>query len=330
MAQSDLQRLAEALVTELDQGIGADQRTLFHWIDECARWRDTLILAGPNDPYIRTAAEGVGAARSELLRAVQQLRRAQLLGVAWSEQAVTDVAAGKPVAGTLTPAMAEYWRNGGRSWAPTHLQTEIDDLDPISDDLQRAIDKLTPAEEERWQRVWRRFPKGGTSAQKAAFYRAAADEPDVPEYMRPVLRGSAFNHEVYTLYPASEVTINNLADDGTTKRQFRVDALSRREVVSLKYTQLALVKAETARGYVDELLKKYRPGRPDLIVASTTGNQTKLGRLRSLIGQPLAGDMVLGVPPQVEPIPRWLVDYAAKNDIEIREFKTPEARGDSA
>lgn len=329
MAQSDLQRIAEDLATELDQAIGADLRAVFALMDRCQGWSNQLLATGARDTFARTAAADIGMARQELLRTVQHLRRAQLVGTAWAQNAVTATSQGNPVTGDLTPGMAEHWRSGGNTWAPAHLQHEIDDLDPISDDLQEAIDKLAPQEQQRWQRVWRKFPKGGTHAQKAAFYRAAAEEPDVPDHMRPVLRGCAFNHDVYPLFPASEVTINNLAEDGTTARQFRVDALGRREIVSLKYTQLAKIKFKTARGYVDELLKKYAPGRKDLVVAPTPGNRAKLAERPSAMGKPLRGAMVLGIPPQTEPIPEEILDYAAENDIEIREITVPEPGSDT-
>ncbi|MFD2796416.1 hypothetical protein ACFS27_22840 [Promicromonospora vindobonensis] len=327
MAQSDLQRLAEALVTELDQGIATDQRTLHHWIDECDRWSNTLMLHAPEDNYARTAAEGIGAARRTLFNATQQLRRAQLLGVAWAQQAVTDTTAGRPVSGALTPAMADYWRSGGRSWAPSHLQGEMDELDPISDDLQVAIERLSSAEEERWQKIWATYPKTGTEIDKANFYKDASRNLSVPEYMRTILRGCAYHHAAAHHFQAIEVTVRNI-DLKTGKKiaDFRVDGLAHRQVVSLKHVQFSDVTLKTAKKYIDEAVEKYEPYRADLIVADTEGNRRKLST--GELGRPLRGRLFLGVPPQGKRTPTEVTKYAAEKGVRIRTYETHPDVGD--
>lgn len=172
------------------------------------------------------------------------------------------------------------------------------------------------------RRVWRGFPHGADDATKAAWYRKAATADDIPEHMRPILNGRAFNHEIYPQFNAHEVTIHRLDPvTGARLEAFRVDGLTDDRIISLKHTQLAEVQPRTAKGYIDEMVRKYNPRDRDLIFARTQGNVDKLPG--SLVGKNLEGNMVLGVPPQKTPIPQSVLDYAARWDVRIDVF-TPQ------
>lgn len=95
--------------------------------------------------------------------------------------------------------------------------------------------------------VFRDFPRGTDDATKAAWYRQAAQAEDLPDYMRPVLNGRAFHHEVYGHFDSAEVTIDKIGPSGRTVQQFRVDGLSAGEIISVKDTQLATVGTDTAK-----------------------------------------------------------------------------------
>lgn len=108
---------------------------------------------------------------------------------------------------------------------------------------------------------------------------------------------------------------------GARLEAFRVDGLTDDRIISLKHTQLAEVQPRTAKGYIDEMVRKYNPRDRDLIFARTQGNVDKLPG--SLVGKNLEGNMVLGVPPQKTPIPQSVLDYAARWDVRIDVF-TPQ------
>jgi hypothetical protein len=167
-------------------------------------------------------------------------------------------------------------------------------------------------------RVFRDFPRGADDATKATWYRQAAETEDLPDYMRPVLRGRAFNHEVYGHFDAAEVTINKVGADGSVVRQFRVDGISADGVISVKNTQLAAVSPKTAEAYILEMVNKYSPNKPSLVVAPTAGNQGKLPA--TALGEPLAGRMILGIPVQDVAVPSDIVRFAAEQGVILREL----------
>lgn len=198
-----------------------------------------------------------------------------------------------------------------------------DDLAGLApdDELAVAARELAAAQRARMSKVWRTFPHGADAATKAAWYRDAAKADGIPDHMRQIMDGKAFNHEVYPLFDAREVTIHRIdPSTGLPTKTFYVDALGRNQVVSLKHTQLAEVQPQTARKYIDEIITKYNPDDPTLVIARTAGNTDKLAS--TAIGKSLEGRMILGVPTQNAPIPQEILDYAAKWDITIREIAT--------
>jgi hypothetical protein len=192
---------------------------------------------------------------------------------------------------------------------------------PVDDELVVAARELAAAQREQMSRVWATFPHGADDAVKAAWYRQAASTDGIADHMRQILNGKAFQHEVYPLFDAHEVTIYRVDSiTGERTATFRLDVMSKTEVVSLKNTQLAQVQESTAKTYIDELVKKYNPTSTDLIIARTDGNMSQLPS--GVIGGNLKGQMVLGVPAQQAPIPQSIIDYAAKFRVEIRQIVT--------
>jgi hypothetical protein len=82
------------------------------------------------------------------------------------------------------------------------------------------------------------------------------------------------------------------------------------EIVSFKDTQLANIKVKSAIGYLNELVRKYQPGRMIADVPSTS---------RDLVGESLEGTMFLEVPVQRKPIPQAVLEAATKRRIKIRD-----------
>ncbi len=182
-----------------------------------------------------------------------------------------------------------------------------------------GIDDAAEAARAAISRVFSSFPHGADDVVKAAWYRRAATAEGLPPHMRQVMNGKAFHHEVYGHFEAREVTIHRIDEaSGGVERAFRVDALSQREVVSLKETQLTEVQASTVERYIDEIVNKYNPRRPELVVAATAGNEAKLGT--AALGRPLRGRMTLGVPIQHTRIPQGLVDYARAAGVRIKQL----------
>jgi hypothetical protein len=194
------------------------------------------------------------------------------------------------------------------------------------DELYDALAELTAAQKRRMGQIWSTFPGGTDDVTKAAWYRDAARADGIPDHMRAVLDGRAFNHEMYPLFDAHEVTIHKIdPDTGRVLERFRVDALDDAGVVSLKNTQIAEVKPETVKDYVNEMLKKYKPREKSLVIAPTDGNKAQLDA--SELGESLEGQMFLGVPKQNAPIPQDLLDYAARKGVRFKQLPPPDLPG---
>jgi hypothetical protein len=118
-------------------------------------------------------------------------------------------------------------------------------------------------------------------------------------------RGKRFNTTRGHSYRHNEVRLTN----GKVLDSYK----HHREIVSRKHTQLAEVKPNTAKGYINELPRKYSPGQ---VVADTTDNAV---RSPELIGKQINGDLVLEVPKQKAPIPQEILDQAQKRNVLIRE-----------
>lgn len=115
--------------------------------------------------------------------------------------------------------------------------------------------------------------------------------------------GEQFNKDNRPRYPHNEVEL-------ATKK--RVDSYSPgKEIVERKNTQLSEVKESTAKGYIDSLREKYKPGQ---LIADTPKN-----RAAGLAGKKLTGDHILEVPPQNNDVPENVLNHATDRDVTIRD-----------
>lgn len=149
-----------------------------------------------------------------------------------------------------------------------------------------------------------RAPTPADAAANAAA--AAAIAGGMPQFVANFRRGNAFNAALNPEYPHSEVYLN--APGG---KYVRVDSYDPAggEIISRKHTQLALIGLATALGYIDELAKKYPPGRRVANVPSSG----------ALANQVLVGTMILEVPVQANPIPAAVLARAAAQNVVIRD-----------
>ncbi|WP_448059595.1 hypothetical protein [Cellulomonas hominis] len=158
-------------------------------------------------------------------------------------------------------------------------------------------------------------------AQKIAMYDRLIERFEGNAWLTRVFDGSRFNWENFHRYTHHEVTLDVLDDAGRpTGQKFRLDSWTPGDkVVSRKVTQLADIRTDTALGYLDEAITKYKPGRDNLVVADTPANQAKFAGTDNILGQPLDGKLILEIPTQHQPIPQTILDHAADQRIEIVE-----------
>ena len=129
--------------------------------------------------------------------------------------------------------------------------------------------------------------------------------------------GVAFNKKMQAKYPYNEVYVEYSKKDGT-ETKVRLDSyVPGEEIISRKYTQLAAVKPETAKKYIDELVGKYPPNAK---IADVPTQKKGSGHSNDgLAGDVLEGDMILEVPVQKKDVPKEILDYATKKDVIIRD-----------
>ena len=329
MAQSDLQRIAADLVAYYNQ-VASEVAVLVEIHNATTRNANLLgVLShratGNTRAYVSAAAVELAEASKAVRRAAEQFEDSQTIALEWARQAVLD-----------TPARSAppHEPSTAARRSPDEPQSSRPQFEPLlpgldrDDQLVEEVAKLARPEQERWQKVFATYPgRDASDSDKAAWYQMAAAGANVPDHMRTILRGKAFHHDVADQFRATEVTIHQRDNEGNVLRTFRVDGLNRRQVVSLKNTQLADVKLATAKGHVDELVKKYKPDQPNLVIARTDGNRTKLQHWNpDAIDLPLRGQMILGVPVQSKPVPQEIIDYAADRNVIIREY-TPRTSG---
>ena len=91
-----------------------------------------------------------------------------------------------------------------------------------------------------------------------------------------------------------------------TKKGKVLDVLTNTEIISHKFTQLSKIQFNTAKGYIDEIGKKY---------ANKLTNSKKLTNQISTRKR----KQILEIPPQKNGIPQNVLDHAKKNSVKIRE-----------
>ncbi|MDA3803988.1 hypothetical protein ACMT9U_06545 [Clavibacter sp. Sh2036] len=131
--------------------------------------------------------------------------------------------------------------------------------------------------------------------------------PEIAAWKKRILEGHEFNYANHHRYPQYEVVLEDKS---------RVDSYAVDEwIASRKHTQAARVRWFTMKRYIDEIEKKYAPGK---IVKQS--------------GDPLTGMKVLELPPQTAPIPQKVLDYASSVDVIIRDsngraYNIPDSMG---
>lgn len=129
------------------------------------------------------------------------------------------------------------------------------------------------------------------------------------EFMQKVIAGNRFNYFLNPRYTYSEIPLTT-----RNKLPFRLDSYTPgREIVSRKLTQFGDIAESTAKGYIDEFVKKYPAGTR----IADTAKTRELG----IAGEKLDGRMILEVPPQVGGrIDPDIVTYAESKNIFIRDL----------
>ena len=149
---------------------------------------------------------------------------------------------------------------------------------------------------------------------------------NIPWYKKNWERGNKFNKEQWDSTIKNELYLcksPNGCNDNPPK-YVRLDAYNDLtnppQIISRKHTQFSEIKTETAKGYIDELVTKYKPGMVGANVKSNTAgtnlNKTNIG----MANQAITGDQVLQVPTQKKGgIPKEIMDYAELHGVDIVE-----------
>jgi hypothetical protein len=138
--------------------------------------------------------------------------------------------------------------------------------------------------------------------------RSAAEHKTAKDYLKHVRMREGKAVEAGRAYSHSQVYVQNPSGIGYWVLDY-YDPVAR-EIVSFKDTQLASIKVKTAIGYLNEMKRKYAPGR---VIANVPSNSHQIA------GQPLKGRMILEVPVQKQPVPVAILKAAKKRNIQIRD-----------
>jgi hypothetical protein len=149
-----------------------------------------------------------------------------------------------------------------------------------------------------------------TTGKRRSGQGAANSDKSAKDFLKHVRMRAGKASEAGRAYPHKQVYIRKSKGQGYWKLDY-YDPL-KGEIVSFKDTQLANIKVKSAIGYLNELVRKYQPGRMIADVPSTS---------RKLVGTQLKGTMFLEVPVQRKPIPQAVLDAATKRDIQIRDVE---------
>ncbi|MCM2426996.1 WXG100 family type VII secretion target [Streptomyces sp. RKAG337] len=130
----------------------------------------------------------------------------------------------------------------------------------------------------------------------------------MPDWLRERFEsGNKFNTDNHSRFPYNEVAVEPI-NEGDVGRP-RLDSYKHGlEIVSRKESQLADVTPATAKGYLDELVKKYSPG-----------TEIRARKYPALYGQKLKGQMILEVPAQNGVVPAEVLEYARTLKIVVRD-----------
>lgn len=146
-----------------------------------------------------------------------------------------------------------------------------------------------------------------------------ANNDHLPPHLRRFAEGELFNLQNHARYPANEVYVD-VSTDVSPSGRVRLDSFDPgNEIVSRKFTQFGdLASPGSGIRHLQEFADKYPAGDSSAVIADVPSSRNNPA-LADRIGEPLNGRMVLEVPVQNGPIPREVLDFAADNDIVIRD-----------
>ena len=119
-------------------------------------------------------------------------------------------------------------------------------------------------------------------------------------------------------YPVNQLPLRTrMSGEGSVSGKGQVVRLDsydpeKGEIVSRKVTQLGRIDEWDALGHLQELYLKYPSG---AVVANTPST-----RAAGLAGELIEGQLILEVPPQLDPIPERVLEYANERNIVIRDW----------
>ena len=124
------------------------------------------------------------------------------------------------------------------------------------------------------------------------------------EYAQNILRGIRFNQIM-----AEKMGPDYVHELWTLGLKTRLDSFLKGggEIISRKATQLHDITIETAKGYIDEIAKKY--------AGKSIQNTTRAGAKK------MTGKKILQIPKQKESIPKEIKEYAKEAKVKIREVE---------
>jgi hypothetical protein len=130
----------------------------------------------------------------------------------------------------------------------------------------------------------------------------------MPKWLQKIMKGNYFNFIREQYYKRiggfSEIVLSNGK---------RLDSyIPGKEIISRKFTQLADITTDTAKKYIDEITKKYKPG-------TEIKNTKRNGDVISKGGNKLDGEMILEIPPQKKPIDPDILKHADEKKVIIRD-----------
>ncbi|WP_131539878.1 polymorphic toxin-type HINT domain-containing protein [Pedobacter nototheniae] len=119
------------------------------------------------------------------------------------------------------------------------------------------------------------------------------------QWAKNILNGQLFDKAMSKVYALSQVHLAN----GKV-----LDAMvAGKEIISHKFTQLSEINYDTAKGYIDEIWKKYAD---QMTKSSKLKEQVSTSELKK----------ILEIPPQAKGIPADVAKYAEEAKVEIREI----------
>ena len=160
--------------------------------------------------------------------------------------------------------------------------------------------------------------KGTRGAAALRGLHTASKAEDLPSWFKRLREGKRWHQEVqeHSLKQGGRIAKELYVEKaGGGYRVVDLYNFEDGEIISLKHTQLAKIRTETAKSYIDQLARDYPAGARILDVPSTP----EWAR-----GERLRGRLVLLIPEQHQPVPQEVLDYARKKEVIIRDINGKE------